>query len=320
MVLYRSTETYYGPDSLQYIIVDIWGQTDSAWVYIEVLQRNNPPVAVADVVENDFDQVLIITALDNDYDPDPDGYIDTIRTHVNIDEQPIYGTVVYSPDSGWFVYTPFELICEGDQFSYTIYDNEGDSASATVSIQLPAEANIVAVTDTVKTWPGVPKDFNVLQNDFGFFLPYVENFTQPQIGSVDQIGDSTFTYYSNPETMEKDSMTYELVSPCGNFVVGKVIFVIEELRVPEIITPNGDGKNDVLIIDGIEYFPESMLRIYNRYGHVVYVKRGYMNDWDGHSNQGSLGGDKPLPSGTYYYTLEYNEGRNKQSGIIYIFN
>ncbi|MBN2262131.1 MAG: tandem-95 repeat protein, partial [Prolixibacteraceae bacterium] len=320
MVLYRSNETYYGPDSLQYVIVDIWEQTDSAWVYIDVLQRNNPPVAVADVVENDFDQVLIITALDNDYDPDPDGYIDTIRTHINIDELPLYGTVVYSPDSGWFVYTPFELVCEGDQFSYTIYDNEGDSASTTVTIQLPAEANIVAVIDTVKTWPGVPKDFNVLQNDIGFFLPYVENYTQPQIGSVDQIGDSTFTYYSNPETMEKDSMTYELVSPCGNFVVGKVIFVIEELRVPEIITPNGDGKNDVLIIDGIEYFPESMLRIYNRYGHVVYVKRGYTSDWDGHSNQGSLGGDKPLPSGTYYYTLEYNEGRNKQSGIIYIFN
>ena len=159
----------------------------------------------------------------------------------------------------------------------------------------------------------------MLENDLGFFLPYVEIYTQPFIGNVEQTGDSTFRYYSDPLTMEKDSMTYQLVSPCGNFVMGKVVFVIEELRVPEIITPNGDGKNDVLIIDGIEYFPESVIKIFNRHGHVVYERRGYENDWAGYSNKGSLGGDKPLPSGTYYYSLIYNEGRNRQKGIIYIF-
>jgi gliding motility-associated-like protein len=100
---------------------------------------------------------------------------------------------------------------------------------------------------------------------------------------------------------------------------GKVILMVEELRVPEIITPNNDTKNDVLIIDGIQHYPNSWLRIFNRAGHVVYEKRGYENDWDGYSNRGSFGNNKPLPSGTYYYTLIYNEGRNRQAGFIYIF-
>jgi gliding motility-associated-like protein len=74
-----------------------------------------------------------------------------------------------------------------------------------------------------------------------------------------------------------------------------------------------------LIIDGIEYFPDALLQIFNRYGHIVYQRKGYDNDWGGNSNQGSFLSDETLPSGPYYYTLTYNEGRNKQAGLIYIY-
>jgi gliding motility-associated-like protein len=115
-------------------------------------------------------------------------------------------------------------------------------------------------------------------------------------------------------------MTYTIESPCGKYSsTAFIIFIVNELRVPEIITPNGDGKNDVLIIDGIEYYPESVLEIYNRYGHIVFTQRGYDNTWNGYSNRGSLGGDKPLPAGTYYYRLTYNQGNNRQAGVIYLF-
>lgn len=317
-VLYQPVITYYGMDSVFYTITDIWGQQASAWIVIHVIQRNTPPVAADDDIVNEFGQQLIIHALDNDYDPDPDGWIDSSKTNVQVDQQPISGTVEFISDSGYFVYTPYELTCEGDLFTYTIFDNEGDSASATVNIGLPAEAPLYALTDTVKTYPGIKVEFNVLTNDGGYMIPVIQSYTQPFTGTIEQTGDSTLMFYPNVDFVGNDSLYYELESPCGNVVSGKVIFKVEELKVPEIITPNNDNKNDVLIIDGIEYFPDSWLQIFNRYGHIVYQRKGYENDWDGHSNQGSFGGDKALPAGNYFYVLIYNEGRNNQSGMIYI--
>lgn len=320
-IIYVPEFYYDGPDSLQYLIIDRWQQTDSAWVYIDVLFRNIPPVAEDDPVTLNPGETMVIPILDNDYDPDPYpfGYIDTSRTYLLPESVPQYGTAELDPVTGLVSYFPEALSCDPDRFSYVIFDNYGDSAIATVIIGVPDEGPLAAVTDTVRTWPNVPVDFNVLDNDRGYFIPYVEEYTNPFNGSVSQTGDSTFIYYPTSDFVDKDSMTYTLVSPCGNTQTGKVIFMVEELRVPEIITPNNDTKNDVLIIDGIQYYPNSWLRIFNRYGHVVYEKRGYENDWDGYSNRGSLGADKPLPSGTYYYTLIYNEEKNRQAGFIYIF-
>ena len=142
--------------------------------------------------------------------------------------------------------------------------------------------------------------------------------TYPLHGFWSRFGNEV-TYTSDRDFIGHDSLLYTIISPCGVEQSAWIVFLVEELRVPEIISPNGDGSNDVLIINGIEYFPDSWLQIYNRYGHIVYEKKRYDNSWGGYSNKGSLGGNKPLPSGTYYYTLTYNEGRNKQAGFIYIF-
>jgi gliding motility-associated-like protein len=320
-ITYTPESYYWGADSLQYRIIDIWGETDTAWAYINVIFQNIPPVAENDNVDLIPGQTFEILILENDYDPDPYpyGYIDTSLTYIVVEQMPQFGQVSIDVNTGIVSYTPVDLTCDDDKFTYVIYDNYGDTASATVTIKAPVEAEIFAYPDTVRTWPTVPVDFNVLENDSGYFIPWVENYTQPFTGNVEQIGDSSFTFYPSSDFIVTDSMMYTLESPCGNTKTGTVIFMIEELRVPEIISPNDDGKNDVLIIDGIEYFPDSWLKIFNRYGHIVYQRKAYDNSWGGYSNRGSLGGNKPLPTGTYYYTLEYNDSKNKQAGIIYIF-
>ncbi|MBN1925871.1 MAG: tandem-95 repeat protein [Prolixibacteraceae bacterium] len=316
---------YYGPDSLEYEIIDIWGQTANAWAYIDVIQRNMPPVANDDdTLLVEFGGILALPVLDNDYDPDtiddPNAYIDIARTHLVPGSGPEYGTVEFNPETGEFIYHHYFETCSDDEFQYTIFDNEGDSATATVRIDLPDEAALYAVADTVRTYPGIPVEFYPLANDSGYFMPYIADHTNPGNGYVSFFEDNTMvTYYPNTDFMGRDSMIYTLVSPCGNTGNAYIIFLIEELKVPEIISPNGDGKNDVLIIDGIHYFPGNMLQIFNRYGHVVYEQRDYKNDWGGYSNRGSLFGNKPLPAGTYYYTLIYNEGKNRQAGFIYLF-
>lgn len=66
------------------------------------------------------------------------------------------------------------------------------------------------------------------------------------------------------------------------------------------LTPNGDGNNDIWYIDNIEQFPENNVKIFNRWGDIVWETSNYSNEddkvWKGTNN-----GGKDLPDGTYFY-------------------
>lgn len=71
-------------------------------------------------------------------------------------------------------------------------------------------------------------------------------------------------------------------------------------KIPNAISPNGDGFNDSLIFDEItaSTYSNPSIIIFNRVGRVVYESKHYKNDWQGKSNEG-----KDLPQDTYYYVL-----------------
>lgn len=69
---------------------------------------------------------------------------------------------------------------------------------------------------------------------------------------------------------------------------------ILEFRIPNVITPNGDGDNDQFEILGLSKFDHSEIVIFNRYGDHVYQSDNYQNDWEAYG----------LDAGTYYYILE----------------
>lgn len=314
---YTPTTSYWGQDSIKYSLVDQWGQCDSAWVFINVEQENLPPIAVDDEEDTQFGVPQYIDILENDYDQDEDGYIDTLRTYISL--PPTLGTAYFDSLTGNIVYTSSLESCEDDRFEYTIFDNEGDSATASVTIIMGTEAPLFTVPDTIMTYPGLAVQVFPLVNDSGYFEPYIYQYTNPGYGYIVLNGTDAFTYTPDGGFIGRDSIMYQIQSLCGNTTSEKILFLVEKLRVPEIISPNDDGKNDFLIIDGIEYFPDCLFQVYNRLGHIVYEQHGYLNQWNGFSNRGSLFKDETLPSGTYYYTLTYNNGNNKQQGIIYIF-
>jgi gliding motility-associated-like protein len=66
---------------------------------------------------------------------------------------------------------------------------------------------------------------------------------------------------------------------------------------PNAFSPNGDGSNDVWVIDGVQNYVECTLSIFNKQGSKVFEQKGYTNTWDG-TFEG-----KDLPQGTYYYVL-----------------
>ena len=90
------------------------------------------------------------------------------------------------------------------------------------------------------------------------------------------------------------------------------------------VSADGDGHNDYFKIDGIEYYPKNNLKIFNRWGVLVYEKDGYTNNqpFDGHSNgRVTISADSKLPQGTYYYVLEYedsNDQSHTEKGWLYL--
>ncbi|WP_460982503.1 T9SS type B sorting domain-containing protein [Spirosoma fluminis] len=87
--------------------------------------------------------------------------------------------------------------------------------------------------------------------------------------------------------------------------------VAENVFIPEGFSPNGDGLNDVFVIQGVPVGTSVQVQIYNRMGHLVYQTMNYKNDWDGTSNVGSVvsNAKQGLPDGTYYYQIRLSDGR-----------
>jgi gliding motility-associated-like protein len=83
------------------------------------------------------------------------------------------------------------------------------------------------------------------------------------------------------------------------------------LFIPEVFTPDGDGKNDFFVIKGIEGRTVK-ITVFNRWGNIVYENDAYDNTWEGMPNvSGLIIGNSKLPQGTYYYIVEFEDGNDK---------
>lgn len=79
-------------------------------------------------------------------------------------------------------------------------------------------------------------------------------------------------------------------------------------------TPNNDGRNDLWDIDFVEYYPNIVVMVYDRWGRQVFYTKGYSSDkrWDGRFNS------EDLPTGTYYYVVNLNDGSEPYKGPVTI--
>ena len=83
----------------------------------------------------------------------------------------------------------------------------------------------------------------------------------------------------------------------------------------DAISPNGDGVNDEWEILDIDRYPDAEIQIFNRWGSLIFSSSGNAyntNKWAGEFENSSL------PVGTYYYTINLNDGSDLQSGAVTI--
>ena len=93
--------------------------------------------------------------------------------------------------------------------------------------------------------------------------------------------------------------TYEV--PCLEYI---------EVDVSQLITPNNDGVNDFWEITNLHVYPDHEVRVFNRWGTLVYRSSPYLNDWYG-TWETDGGNGEFLPSATYYFIVETNYGEGK---------
>ncbi|WP_167961630.1 T9SS type B sorting domain-containing protein, partial [Saonia flava] len=98
----------------------------------------------------------------------------------------------------------------------------------------------------------------------------------------------------------------------------------ETVLVNQMVTPNGDGKNDFLFIKGVENAKNNSMKIFNRWGAAVYEGVNYNNInnvFNGKSKvRRTISAQEVLPSGVYFYIFEYQtpKGRVVDSNYLYI--
>ena len=122
-------------------------------------------------------------------------------------------------------------------------------------------------------------------------------------------GDSPFTYlWSDPYNqtsataigLTEDTYTVTVTDAIGcNLTVSEAITHIEGcLFIADALTPNGDGYNDEWIVGGLLDFPQSEVKVYNRWGQLLFFSNEGDVHWDGRFN------NQRLPVADYYYTIE----------------
>ncbi|MBE7176799.1 MAG: gliding motility-associated C-terminal domain-containing protein [Mucilaginibacter polytrichastri] len=118
----------------------------------------------------------------------------------------------------------------------------------------------------------------------------------------------------HPRCTATADMTYVLhiisENGCDVAVDEMKVRVFDNLVFRNSFTPNGDGINDEWRIEGLESFPEALIRVFNRYGAIVYQSRGYGTPWNGTRN------GQFLPTGVYYYSIELDPGKAAYQGSI----
>lgn len=240
-----------------------------------------------------------------------------------------------------FISAAKEVACEGDSVAFSV-DGEGMVewiegcnflTSCTVSdpfaiIDMPtlftAVLSNACYTDTASIFidTSIPvveasSDTCVVEGaQVNLSVSEIEGLEYQWMGNnLDMGSETSSTAIAFPEENSIYIVTASDLYGCtamDTVVVEVVENPLANIKIVDLITPNGDGKNDLLYFEGLEKINDHTLTVFNRWGDIVYRKFNYANDWAGTRS------GKPLPAGTYYYVLS-NSGAEIKS-ILTILN
>jgi len=154
----------------------------------------------------------------------------------------------------------------------------GDTACAVLQI-VDAEPLLVSAEDVISECSGSSLTLQATVTGGSGPLEYVwsTGSTMPTISVLDEA--ALYEVTITDACGNTGSVAIAVIAPCG-------------IIVPNVFSPNGDGANDRFEITGIEHLTNTV-RIFNRWGQIVYEASDYRNSWDG----------QDVSDGTYFYEV-----------------
>lgn len=188
--------------------------------------------------------------------------------------------------------------------TYTLY-GQGSNGCAFLSeiyINTKTATSVVSIVTPSAVCVGDSAVLSVI----GGYVPLWSNNAIPNTLVVNPTVNTTYTFIAND------------FNGCVSTISFNVDINVDcTVNVYNGFTPNGDGINDVWIIDNIEKYPNNKVFVYNRWGNKIFETEHYNNinnNWDG-----KLKG-RALTSGTYFYIIETDNGKLFKKGWIELTN
>jgi len=240
--------------------------------------------------------------------------------------------IVWSNGTGTSIYSGLNAFTVNPSVANNCYiatavNNAGCTTRDTLCLQLldcyinaidePCEADSVVMN--------TPITVHVLDIDT---LPSIGTDTtisiqaNPVSGTVVVNSDHTITYTPTADFSGNVSFVYQVCVTIKGYpscdtadVCITVVDTTVNCNFPNTITPNNDGINDEFAISCNDEYPNSEIRIYDRWGAEVYRMSHYDNKWSGYNQQGIR-----VPDGTYFYMYYFNNGSNKmKAGFVDVY-
>lgn len=140
------------------------------------------------------------------------------------------------------------------------------------------------------------------------------DYTWTDINGNTLASGDTLVYNSINYAIGSYDINLNVSNQCGDEQTTSQI-IIQGCEIPNVITPNRDGENDVFYTHYAAIHNDVNLIVLNRWGKKVVDIENYQNDWNGVNNRG-----KSLADGVYYFFLIFNNGQEKFQGSLQIID
>jgi gliding motility-associated-like protein len=186
-------------------------------------------------------------------------------------------------------------------YSITAFDSNGCAVADEITIGAKTIPTILVTADKTTINAGTQVQLTASGADTYSWLP-VETLSDASLANPIATPTATTTY----------TVTGTLTAGCSSS--NQITITIDNseisITIPPAFSPNGDGSNEQLIIQGASNYPECIISVYDGRGRKVYQAQGNGENWDG-TYQG-----KPVPDGTYYYVFSCPEGKPLTGSIL----
>ena len=143
---------------------------------------------------------------------------------------------------------------------------------------------------------------------------YKSNYEGSEFNLLTEINDKNILNFNDIDLFTSRAGCYFIttIDSFGNESLRSNVVCVDncpEISLPNVFTPNGDGKNDVFEPkkDENKFIDNVTITIYNRYGREVFKTNNSKIQWDGTDQNNQ----QALPEGVYFYTIEFSEIRVK---------